>query len=107
MLSQITINQQLITISIQLRRAYDSVEKADGSKVLLERLWLRGVSQKEFRYDYLLKDLAPSDELRQWFDHDPKEFRHQYQEELNGNDHLQELLSLCKHEQESNAPACS
>ena len=87
---------------IQLKRAYAPVEENDGCRVLVDRLWPRGVGKQELNHDYWLKELAPSNKLRKWFDHDPtkfEEFRNRYKEELNENDHLEELLSLCEQEQ--------
>lgn len=87
---------------IQLKRAYDPVEEEDGCRVLVDRLWPRGISKQELNHDYWLKELAPSDKLRKWFDHDPKKFekfRNRYQGELKGNDQVEELLSLCKQHQ--------
>lgn len=86
---------------IKLKRAYDPVKKDDGCRILVDRLWPRGVSKEELSLDHWLKDLAPTDELRQWFDHDPErfeEFRHRYKKELDKNKQLDELRSLCAKE---------
>ncbi len=67
------------------KRAYETPEPADGFRVLVERLWPRGVSKDEAALDLWLKDVAPSPELRKWFGHDPAkwgEFRRRYSKEL-------------------------
>ncbi|MGH7107709.1 MAG: DUF488 domain-containing protein, partial [Acetobacteraceae bacterium] len=56
---------------ILLKRAYDPPDPADGARVLVDRLWPRGVKKSEAAIDVWLKDVAPSTELRQWFGHDP------------------------------------
>jgi uncharacterized protein YeaO (DUF488 family) len=56
---------------VKLKRAYDAPTKADGRRVLVDRVWPRGVSKDELRLDEWLKDLAPSAALRAWFGHDP------------------------------------
>src|SRR5689334_5107616 len=70
---------------VRLKRAYDAAAPADGSRVLIDRLWPRGISRARAQLDGWEKDLAPSAELRQWFAHDPErfaEFRRRYIEEL-------------------------
>lgn len=70
---------------IQLKRAYEDAEPADGVRILVERLWPRGVSKHNARVDAWPKDLAPSTELRQWYNHVVErwpEFRDRYAEEL-------------------------
>lgn len=72
---------------IKLKRAYDEPASSDGARVLVERLWPRGVRKEALRLDAWLKDLAPGTELRRWFGHDPKkwqEFRRRYFTELDG-----------------------
>jgi uncharacterized protein YeaO (DUF488 family) len=72
-------------MDVRLKRAYDPPAPADGYRVLIDRLWPRGVSRERARLDDWQKDLAPSAELRQWFGHDPgrfEEFRRRYVEEL-------------------------
>ncbi|HVA35194.1 MAG TPA: DUF488 domain-containing protein [Stellaceae bacterium] len=70
---------------LQLRRAYDPPSPRDGTRVLVDRIWPRGVRKAEARIDVWLKDVAPSTTLRQWFGHDParwSEFRRRYRAEL-------------------------
>src|SRR6266446_6655171 len=72
-------------LSVALKRAYDEPAASDGTRVLVERLWPRGLSKERAHIDLWLKDVAPSTELRQWFHHDPQkfpEFRRRYQAEL-------------------------
>jgi uncharacterized protein YeaO (DUF488 family) len=72
---------------IKLKRAYEPASKDDGLRILVERLWPRGVSKQKAKIDLWLKDLAPSTELRQWYGHDPArwpQFRKRYRAELNG-----------------------
>jgi len=70
---------------VQIKRAYDPAEPGDGYRVLIDRLWPRGVSRDRARLDEWARELAPSDELRKWFNHDPgrfQEFRTRYRREL-------------------------
>jgi uncharacterized protein YeaO (DUF488 family) len=74
-------------MSVRLKRAYEPATPADGYRVLIDRLWPRGVSRERAKLDRWEKDLAPSSELRHWFGHDPsrfEEFRRRYIEELSG-----------------------
>ena len=74
-----------IRAMIALKRAYDPVSKSDGTRLLVERLWPRGVSKAKLRVDSWLKEVGPSTELRQWFSHDPNKwavFRRRYFREL-------------------------
>jgi uncharacterized protein YeaO (DUF488 family) len=70
---------------IQLKRAYDAPANADGYRVLVDRIWPRGISKDELRLNDWLKDVAPSTELRKWIHSDPEkwqEFRKRYFKEL-------------------------
>jgi len=70
---------------IKIKRIYDPYAKADGKRVLVDRLWPRGIKKENARCDLWLKDIAPSDDLRKWFSHDPakwQEFKERYTEEL-------------------------
>ena len=72
-------------MAIELKRAYDTPVDADGTRILVERLWPRGLSKGKARIDWWAKETAPSTELRKWFDHDPDkwtEFRRKYHAEL-------------------------
>jgi uncharacterized protein YeaO (DUF488 family) len=61
-------------VAIRLKRAYDPPEHSDGYRILVDRLWPRGVSKEEARLDEWARELAPSSELRKWFGHDPARF---------------------------------
>ena len=70
---------------LKLKRAYERGTQADGTRILVERLWPRGLSKKTLHVDAWLKDVGPSTELRQWFRHDPEKwprFRARYFREL-------------------------
>ncbi|HEX7095151.1 MAG TPA: DUF488 family protein [Acidimicrobiales bacterium] len=70
---------------VWIRRAYDDPSPNDGTRVLVDRLWPRGLSKEKAQVDEWLPDVAPSDELRRWFGHDParfEEFRRRYRDEL-------------------------
>ena len=72
-------------MDVRTKRVYEPAEAADGYRVLIDRLWPRGVSKEDARLDEWARDLAPSDELRRWFDHRPErfdEFRRRYTDEL-------------------------
>ncbi|HKS78241.1 MAG TPA: DUF488 family protein [Gaiellaceae bacterium] len=72
-------------MDVRLKRAYEPPAQSDGYRVLIDRLWPRGVSKQEARLDEWARELAPSSELRRWFGHDPAkfdEFRRRYREEL-------------------------
>ncbi|HXU17247.1 MAG TPA: DUF488 family protein [Terriglobales bacterium] len=71
--------------SIALKRVYDAPDDSDGHRVLVDRLWPRGLTKEEARIDLWLRDLAPSNQLRKWFHTNPehwKEFRQRYLSEL-------------------------
>lgn len=75
-------------MSIKLKRAYDAATVDDGVRYLVERLWPRGVKKEALHVAAWLKDVAPSDQLRRWFAHDPQkwdEFRRRYFKELDEN----------------------
>lgn len=72
-------------VVVMLKRAYEPVSRRDGWRVLVERLWPRGISKQALALDEWLKELAPSSELRKWFGHDPErwtEFSRRYRQEL-------------------------
>jgi uncharacterized protein YeaO (DUF488 family) len=82
-------------MTIKLKRAYEEPEKSDGFRILVERLWPRGVTKEKAEIDLWLKDIAPSAELRKWYGHDVEkwpEFKNRYQKELKDNKRLVEEL---------------
>ncbi len=80
---------------LRLRRAYELPDKEDGCRILVDRLWPRGLSRAEAKIDLWLKDIAPSTELRKWYGHELKkwpEFREKYFAELNDKQSIIEEL---------------
>ena len=76
-------------MDVRIKRVYDPAEASDGERVLIDRLWPRGVSHERAQIVEWIRDLGPSTELRQWFGHDPArfaEFRRRYEAELAGKD---------------------
>ena len=88
-------------MKVALKRAYAPPAAADGRRVLVDRLWPRGLAKARAGIDLWLKAVAPSTELRKWFAHDPAkwtEFQKRYRAELKGNPALAELQSLARGE---------
>ncbi len=89
---------------IRLKRAYEPPARSDGYRVLVDRLWPRGLRKVDAHLDAWLKDVAPSDALRKWFHHDPSrfgQFRERYARELGLEDaqaRLDELARKAQHE---------
>ncbi len=85
---------------ITLKRAYDPVSRSDGRRVLVERLWPRGLSKAKLQVDEWLKEAGPSTELRKWFGHDPQKwdaFRRRYDRELDSRkDAWQPIVSAAR-----------
>jgi uncharacterized protein YeaO (DUF488 family) len=85
---------------IQVARIYRPANKNDGSRVLVDRLWPRGIKKEKAHVDLWMKEIAPSDELRKWFGHEPRrwsEFQKKYRAELaQKKDLIAELKSLEK-----------
>jgi uncharacterized protein YeaO (DUF488 family) len=74
-----------LAMTVSLKRAYDPPAKSDGRRILVDRVWPRGIAKDDLRIDAWLKDLAPSTVLRKWFGHDPakwEEFKRRYAREL-------------------------
>jgi uncharacterized protein YeaO (DUF488 family) len=75
-------------MKLQTKRIYEKPTRSDGRRILIDRLWPRGVSKSSASIDSWLKEVAPSHELRRWYQHDPEkwpEFRRRYFAELDGN----------------------
>jgi uncharacterized protein YeaO (DUF488 family) len=80
---------------IKIKRIYEDAEESDGFRILVDRLWPRGLSKEKAKADLWLKDIAPSDALRKWFAHDQKkwsEFKRRYFEELKEKEELVDLI---------------
>lgn len=87
------------TMDIALKRAYETPASTDGRRILVDRLWPRGLTRERAQIDLWLKEVAPSNALRQWFAHDPEkwmEFRKRYRSELQHNPALAELQALAR-----------
>lgn len=75
-------------MDVRIKRVYEKREKDDGMRILVDRLWPRGLTKEKAAVDLWLKDIAPSTVLRKWFGHDPDkwdEFQNRYQQELKEN----------------------
>lgn len=82
---------------VRVRRAYDEPADSDGQRILVDRLWPRGISKERARLDHWARDVAPSTELRKWYGHDPdrfEEFAERYRRELTDADHAEALEDL-------------
>jgi uncharacterized protein YeaO (DUF488 family) len=103
---------------VKIKRVYEPISREDGRRILVDRLWPRGMRKDKAHLDEWVKDIAPSDELRKWFAHDPEkwpEFKKRYKSELRQKrdliDHLREeadedtvtLLFAAKDAQHNNA----
>ena len=91
----------IIATNVRLKRAYERPGRGDGTRILIDRLWPRGVTKEAAAIDEWFKDVAPSTALRQWFGHDPsrwQEFRRRYAGEVRQNpDRLSKLRALARH----------
>jgi uncharacterized protein YeaO (DUF488 family) len=87
-------------MEIKIKRAYESLSDTDGYRILVDRLWPRGISKEKAKVDFWPKELAPSTGLRHWYGHDSKkwlEFKSRYFAELDGNTELvNELLEYAR-----------
>jgi len=84
---------------VRVKRVYDPPARSDGYRVLVDRVWPRGISKEQAAVDEWAKELAPSTELRKWFGHDParwREFRTRYRQELKGSAALEALRARAK-----------
>ena len=80
---------------VKTKRVYDTAAPGDGQRILVDRLWPRGIRKEEAKIDEWLKDIAPSTELRKWFSHDPAkwpEFKKRYITELKKKSGLMEQM---------------
>jgi uncharacterized protein YeaO (DUF488 family) len=75
-------------MSLRIKRVYAEPDKEDGVRILVDRLWPRGLTKEKANVDIWLKDISPSNDLRKWFGHDPAkwpEFKRKYKQELKAN----------------------
>jgi len=85
-------------MKVAIKRVYEEPKESDGTRILVDRLWPRGLTKQRARVDIWLKEIAPSNELRKWFAHDAKkwnEFQARYKDELKSNS---EPLAVLKQE---------
>jgi len=85
-------------MKVAIKRVYEEPKESDGTRILVDRLWPRGLTKQRARVDIWLKEIAPSNELRKWFAHDAKkwnEFQARYKDELKSNS---ESLAVLKQE---------
>ena len=81
--------------TIKIKRAYEPIARSDGFRILVDRLWPRGIKKQDAHFDLWLKEVAPSDELRKWFNHEPEKweaFRKKYLTELQLSPATEELI---------------
>jgi len=84
---------------IKIKRVYEPTSKDDGFRILVDRLWPRGLKKEDAHIQLWLKEVSPSTELRKWFDHQPQKwevFKKSYLEELTTNKAVKELLKVCE-----------
>ena len=86
---------------IKRKRVYDDPRENDGYRILVDRLWPRGVKKEDLPYDLWSKAISPSNDLRKWFDHDPDkfdQFKSAYKKELLENEKMDEFVETIKEE---------
>ena len=82
------MTKRITAAGVRMKRAYERPARDDGTRILIDRLWPRGLTKEAAAIDEWLKDIAPSTALRQWFGHDParwQEFRRRYRDEVRQN----------------------
>jgi uncharacterized protein YeaO (DUF488 family) len=89
-----------VSETIRIARCYDDPDQTQGERILVDRMWPRGISKEDLKHDDWIREAAPSDELRKWFDHDPDkwdEFRDRYRAELDENpEAVERCLDWCR-----------
>jgi uncharacterized protein YeaO (DUF488 family) len=86
-------------MQVRTKRIYDAAEASDGRRILVDRLWPRGLSREQAAFDDWMKDVAPTTDLRKWFDHRPErwvEFQTRYRAELKDNPAVETLRDRAK-----------
>jgi uncharacterized protein YeaO (DUF488 family) len=92
-------------MNIKIKRVYEQPDKDDGRRILVDRLWPRGLTKEKAGVDLWLKDIAPSTELRKWFGHDPdrwEEFKERYRAELEEAGKMEVLRNIAQKAREEN-----
>lgn len=85
--------------TIKIKRIYEPTKASDGFRILIDRLWPRGLSKEKAKIDLWLKEIAPSNELRKWFNHEPKKwkkFKERYKDELLHNEEAKAVMDELK-----------
>jgi uncharacterized protein YeaO (DUF488 family) len=86
-------------MKVKVKRIYEAYENVDGFRILVDRLWPRGIKKEKAQIDTWIKEVAPSTTLRKWFGHDPEkwpDFVSRYKKELNGSTAFRDLVTLVK-----------
>jgi uncharacterized protein YeaO (DUF488 family) len=84
-------------VMIKIKRVYERIDVRDGERILVDRLWPRGIRRGTSNIDIWIKNIGPSNELRKWFNHDPKKwmsFKKKYKKELQDNRALDKLIEI-------------
>ncbi len=84
---------------IKIKRVYEQPSKDDGKRILIDRLWPRGLKKDDARIDEWIKEVAPSNELRKWFNHDPNrwdEFKNRFFAELQGQEMVEGIINVAR-----------
>jgi uncharacterized protein YeaO (DUF488 family) len=92
-------------MNIKIKRVYEQPDKDDGRRILVDRLWPRGLTKEKAGVDLWLKEIAPSTELRKWFGHDPdrwEEFKERYRAELEEAGKMEVLRNIAERAREEN-----
>src|ERR687897_3960604 len=92
-------------MNIKIKRVYEQPDKDDGRRILVDRLWPRGLTKEKAGVDLWLKEIAPSTELRKWFGHDPdrwEEFKERYRAELEEAGKMEGAREMSKKAEEGN-----
>ena len=92
-------------MALRVKRVYEKPEEVDGERILVDRIWPRGLSKEKARLSDWRKDLAPSNELRKWFGHDPErweEFKERYRAELEEAGKVEEVREISDMAEEGN-----
>jgi len=94
-----------LAVALRVKRVYEEPEEADGERILVDRIWPRGLSKEKARLSDWRKELAPSNELRKWFGHDPErwgEFKERYRAELEEAGKMEEVREISGMAEEGN-----